>query len=420
MSEKRLVGKNGFLRNLEPKKNPTDLFITLVGISAAVYIAVSLIMGKGGFANIFFIRCDDFYMDFFNSVRDASHGVGAYTVRKVIYPPMANLFYLLFSFITPDSYNYTSFLDRYAWTQFASCIAVAAASALVCALAYFLVIYKSTKKLDSKKRLAFTFFSLFSLPVLFLLERGNILILALIALMVYALTYNSESKFHREIGLICLAFAFSIKLYPVIFGWFLLVDKRFKDALRCAIYGVLMLVVPSFFFGGPICFYYIFENIVSFSSGSSSVLSNIMNYLRLPSVAQTIITLLAFAWVLVCGVSFAVSSFIRKESKWKTWALGLVTILCVPSLTAVYNWAFMIIPIVMLCNLTNECRGRDMTYFLMLGIPFMFIPFSFSYHVTANIVLTYVASAALSVFCVMDLWHDLSSFVNERKLKKQQ
>ena len=69
MSEKRLVGKNGFLRNLEPKKNPTDLFITLVGISAAVYIAVSLIMGKGGFANIFFIRCDDFYMDFFNSVR---------------------------------------------------------------------------------------------------------------------------------------------------------------------------------------------------------------------------------------------------------------------------------------------------------------------------------------------------------------
>ena len=44
MSLKRLIDKNGFLKGLNPKKNPTDLFITLVGISAAIYVVISLIL----------------------------------------------------------------------------------------------------------------------------------------------------------------------------------------------------------------------------------------------------------------------------------------------------------------------------------------------------------------------------------------
>lgn len=418
MSLKRLIDKNGFLKGLNPKKNPTDLFITLVGISAAIYVVISLILGKNGFANLFFIKCDDFYMDFFNSVRDASHGMGAYTLRKVIYPPMANLIYLLFSFITPDSYNYTAFDSRYNWHELPTCIAVAAVTALVCALLYFLLVYLKTKQFEKKKRLVFSFLAVFSVPMLFMLERGNILILALLSLMIYAFTYNSESKFKREIGLICLAFAFSIKLYPVVFGWFLVADKRFKEAIRCAVYGLILLIAPSFFFGGPICFYYIFENIVSFSSGSSSVISVIMNYIKLPPVAQKITMVAIYLWVLVCGVCFAISPFIRRDKPFKTWVLGFVTILCIPSLTAVYNWAFMIIPVIILCGLGENCKGRDMAYFVMLCIPFVFIPFRFSYHVTPNIVMIYLASAALSVFCVKDLVDDLSALIKKRKEEK--
>ncbi len=415
MSEKHLLDKNGFLKGLSPRKNPMNLFILLVSISAVIYTLIYLKIGNASFADVFFIKCGDFYMDFFNSIRDAAQGAAVYTKRRVIYPPMANLIYLLFARFTPDVYNNSSFLSRYSWTEHLSCMMLVVMISVACALVYFFIVYSNTKHGSSLKRFAFAFLAVFSVPMLFLIERGNILIFTLIALMIYAFTYNSESKYKREIGLICLAFAFSIKLYPVVFGWFLIADKRFKDALRCALYGVLMLLIPSFFFGGPICFYHIFQNIVNFSSGSGSTLSVIMKYIGATGAVKTLIEFAAYAWVFVCGVCFAISPFIRTSKPWKTWILGFVTILCIPSLTAVYNWAFLIIPLIMLCNLGEKCKGADMTSFVMLCIPFVFLPFRVSFHVTPNAVLIYIVTAALSVFCVIDLVRDLCAFINERK-----
>ena len=47
--------------------DPAKFFIWLVGVSALIYLTVSAIVGNGKFADIFFLRCADFFMDFFNS-----------------------------------------------------------------------------------------------------------------------------------------------------------------------------------------------------------------------------------------------------------------------------------------------------------------------------------------------------------------
>ena len=413
MFKKNKNGKKTLL-SLNSENPAVNFFVGAVLLSALVYILIGLIFRKGDLTTIFFTGCGDSFMDFFNSVRDAAQGVAVYTERHVIYPPLANLIFLAISFFTPDAYNNTEFSLRYSWTEYPAAIAVAVIWCVIC-LATFVVIFTfAQKKLSVAKRVLVSLLMFFSVPILYLLERGNIIILTLFALALYAFTYNSKSKIKRELGLIALAFAFAIKLYPVVFGWFLIADKRFKEAIRCAIYGVALLVIPSFFFGGFSCFHQIFLNIFSFSSGTGNMLSIMLEYIGMPPLGQSIMIALVYAWVFICGVCFAISPFIRKDQPYKTWSLGLVTILCVPSLTSIYSWAFMLIPLIMLfCR--SELTKKDMTYSVMMTVPFVFLPFRFSHHVSGNTVLVYVATAVFSVWCVVDMINDTVNYIKARK-----
>ena len=392
-----------------------SFFLRAVSLSAIIYILVSAIVKGTDFYSVFFVEGGDFFMDFFNSIRDAAQGSAVYTERHVIYPPLANLLYLVLSLFTPAEYNNTTFEERYSWARYTPNIVLMLVWCLICFLIFMFVVTKVQKKGYIYQKLTVSALLWFSLPMLYLLERGNIIILALFALVVYAFTYNSDSKIKRELGLIALAFAFAIKLYPVVFGWFLIADKRFKEALRCVAYGLIMLIVPSFFFGGFSCFYQIYLNIFSFSSGSDSTLGVILNYIGTPSTVQTVVTILVYAWVFICGICFALSPFIRKDAPYKTWVMGLVTILCFPSLTSIYSWAFMLIPMVMLFN-TDKLTKKQKVYSVMMAIPFVFIPFRFGIHVSANIVLVYIMTAVLSIWCVTDTIIDTVRYFKERKV----
>ncbi len=418
MSDKTTHDNKSLAVNAKNRQLPIFFFIAAVGLSAIIYIIVYAAIGNGRFSDAFFIRCADFYMDFFNSIRDAAQGSGVYTERGVIYPPMANLIYLLLSRFTPNVYNDTTFTERYDWWQYFSPMMLVLIVSIALSLVLFYMIYSRLESNSPKLKFLFAFLAIFNMPVLYTLERGNILLLCLICLLIYAVTYDSESKISREIGLLALAFAFSLKLYPVVFGWFLVADKRIKDAVRCALYGVLMLIIPSFFFGGPICLYRMVANIFGFSAGSGNMLGRILDFIRMPDGAQGVISLLAYAWVLVCGVSFAVSAFVRKEKTWKTWICGLVTILCVPSLTAPYSWAFFIIPLLLICNNSDICDRRDRIYAIMMSIPFVFLPFRVSFHVTPGHVLVYIMTAVLSIFTVADTVRDVLVAVKNKRAEK--
>ena len=396
------------------KFDPAKFFVACVTVSAVIYFVIYLIIGNGRFSDVFFKRCADFFMDFFNSVRDASQGSGVYTERGVIYPPMANLIFLIMSRFTPNAYNDTSFSDRYEWSNYFPAMMLVVMLCTAIAMVYFFIVYTRLDTPSRNTRFAFAFLSFFSVPVLYTVERGNMILFCVLALMIYGFTYNSNSKLHRELGLIALAFAFSIKLYPVVFGWFLIADKRIKDALRCALYGILMLLLPSFFFGGPVCFVYVFDNIFNFSTGTGSTLTSIFNYLALSEGAQSAVTVLTYAWVLVCGLCFAISPFI-KEQRYKTWVLGLVTILCVPSLTSLYGWAFFVIPLVIICN-KKERTARDIAYTVLMTIPFMFLPFRIMYYVATSTAAVYFMTAALSIWAVTDTAINATHYIKTKRL----
>ena len=91
------------------------LFAATVLTTGGLYLLVSLLSGGRLFSSIFFAGGYDCFMDFFNSVRDASLGPGVYTERGVIYPPMANLIFWLLSFLLPARYTSTDFEHRLSW-----------------------------------------------------------------------------------------------------------------------------------------------------------------------------------------------------------------------------------------------------------------------------------------------------------------
>lgn len=76
--------------------------------------------------------------------------------------------------------------------------------------------------------------------------------MGLVAILLgYAVLFkDSDSKALRELALILIAVSTGFKVYPACFGLLYLKDRRWKEALRLIIYGILFFFVPFIFFGG--------------------------------------------------------------------------------------------------------------------------------------------------------------------------
>lgn len=378
------------------RRNALEYFIYLLTSSFIVYIIFYIFRGEGRYTNVFFLSCNDLFMDFFNSVRDAAQGPAVYTVRHVIYPPMANLLYLVCSRFIPSAYADSSFKNRYSWTEHPEAVFFIMLFSLIVLLAIFVIVYETVKG-GRKRRFLFALFSVINIPILYMVERGNMMLLCFLSLLIYFVTYNSKNKLYREIGIIALAFCFSLKLYPVIFGWLLLVDKRFLDGVRCFIYGMLMLFIPSFWFGGPACFYQIYKNITAFSTGKTNAITVISGYSGIPS---SLLSILVYLWFFICVAAFIIAPFIYKE-RWKVWMVGVIALMCIPSLTSVYMWSFFLIPIIMMTN-GSKLRGKNLFYFLIMATLFVFTLGRMNNYLTYNSFAIYPMMAILSIVSVTD------------------
>lgn len=87
-------------------------------------------------------------------------------------------------------------------------------------------------------------------PLLFTLERGNVILLALASLMLFICFYDSQKKWVRYISYICLAFSAAIKIYPAVFALLVLVKGRHREFVHIILIGMLGFVAPFFAFDG--------------------------------------------------------------------------------------------------------------------------------------------------------------------------
>ena len=167
-----------------------------------------------------------------------------------------------------------------------------------------------------------------------------------------------------------LAFAASIKLYPALWGAVLLTDKRYKDAVRCACYFLLMLLIPSFFFGGPISILFSARDVVSYSGNSSTQYYDFLASIHVPAAVGGAVMKIFYAF---CILFYGVTSFLPRK-RFVTWSFAAAFCLTFSSIFSVYNWVLML-PALLEFFRKEKLEGVNILYFIAMVLPFcLYIP----------------------------------------------
>lgn len=357
---------------LKDVNNTSKLFYIISFASLVVCIIMGVLSNGVTVSNLFFNK-DDVFMDFFNSVVDCSGD--AYGESGVIYPPLVVLFYKFCSmFFNIDSMKASEVRETSLGMIIFVCFTI------VSYILFAKLIYKYKNGSFANKSL-FAFFTLFSFPMIYLIERGNIIVLVLPLLLYFVNEYDSDVKYKRHLAYICLAISVAIKIYPVFFGLLLLKKKKnFKNILLCIFYGAVFFFVPFIFVGGFSQLGVLIHNILYTSSmfGSKgfgfkvsisntfSLFGHVFNHVRLFETAGTvflIITVLAGLFLIL---------FNKWNEDWKIYAVISLIIILVPGFSYIYSVAYMIIPLLFFLN-KKEIKWIDYIYSLLFIAQFIFL-----------------------------------------------
>ncbi len=365
------------LNKLLPQNRLQLLSAGLILLSFAVFIVLSLLNPGLKFGNIFFWRpidIPDTFMDFYNSVYDAM--LGPYE-HDVIYPPLCCLIFKLFGSLALPAAYAGDWVPRGGFRikgtqeiQFS----------LLLFFAFFIILFVGAMQKPLNKRgyfekMTITMAMFLSTPVLFALERGNIIIYSFVFLLLYFICYDDSRPWLREAGYIFLALSAAIKLYPAIFGLMLIRDKRIKEAVRTVIYGIVFTVFPFVFFGGISAMRMMVKALgkfketenygISFSNGISFLLLGSTGYHRWLTLAG-----------MVAAACLIISFFLidkKPENRWKQSALLSLSMLGLVENCGKYMIIFMVIPWLFFFVTERKLKLLDYVYMLMLTI--MLSPF---------------------------------------------
>ncbi|MCD7796220.1 MAG: DUF2029 domain-containing protein [Clostridiales bacterium] len=376
----RLKEKRHSLRYLTVNKLYFGLAFLLVGVSVIV-IAVT---GGEAFENLYWHGDTvGIYPDLFESVIQARTG-NPYEL-DAIYPAFAYCLIYFFNFFIPGDYddNFGSLSSICSNTE-TLVIAHLFYAFITLAIAYFIVKTFGDDKCKGKYLLVLVFIT--SSPFIFLIERGNTVIITIVFLFIYILYYNSENKKLREIALICLACAAAMKLYPAVFGLLLLSDKKFKEAIRAIIYGIVLFVVPFFFMGGLDEIPTMLSNILTLNSNTITGSTGFGYGFKVNATSSIGCVL---EWLtgksstiyIKIGVYFFVglllaSSFFLKSRWKKVAALSLIVIL-MPDFSFIYNVIYLLVPLALFIKENGRKRLTFVNYLYTLLFVGAFAPLPF-------------------------------------------
>lgn len=351
--------------------NPKLFCLLLLLIIELLYLCVGGV--KWDYFHSYF-HCDnhDTFMDYFNMLSETGIMKSAIYETKVIYPAFCfMLLDIVYSFMPESVQAMNSFdLRAYQYALFPF---------IVLLLGVIILLWELLKRSYGRNNVESTIFALsmiMSGPILFTIERGNMILLAFVFILIFGLYYNSENKWLRYLAYIALAISSAIKIYPALFGVLIISHKRWKETIVAIALGVGFFVLPFVKFGGVSSIVALYNNIVS----ASPVLANRgtgynFSFLNIIKIVQTL-----FGNVdtqpseVVRLVSFFIPIFIYlfNSEEWKR--LYAITLFCiwVPEFSYTYTLVFFILPFIYFLNEDKKVETIDCIYMLLFII--MLVP----------------------------------------------
>lgn len=367
------------------KINYSLIFIVFSLISSFLTIIILIKNHGSSWNDIFFFDPVDSFMDFFNPINH-SYLANPYMLNT-IYPPFAYLLFFVVSLFIPKDLctNAISMQSSYEG------IIMLIVCSIICIYLLIITLMKFINNKEINKNL-FVFCVISSLPFLNLYQRGNIIILALVFAILFFVYKDDDNIYLRELALISLAISANIKLYPAVFGLVLIKEKKFKQAIRCIIYAVILFLVSMMLMGGLDKISLFLNNLIQGVNYTGEVgFRYKVNFSNTITLWLSIININVSESIIMKYVYFSVLPaliiFFFQKNKWKSILLLTLLLIGVPGISFTYSLVFLIIPLVTLIN-SNDKEKFNFLYVILISfalISFAFIPVENLYNISTMI-----------------------------------
>lgn len=333
--------------------------ITGVFAVAMTLTVVGMLMGDGEvFRNTFWLDISDTFMDWYNPMYTMQSGriplYDFYNKNTGGYPPMARFILWLVGNILPRDVMSTGALgsrDR--------SIMLFVLLIIVIIIAVFAII----SKMKLRNHWLIYFAIVFSAPMLYAIERGNIILFSIVLTLLFVVNIEDETKEKRDASYLALALSASIKIYPAIYGLLLITKRKWKETVNLVCWGISVFLLPFLFTGGFQSFLKFAQSLGSFVSinktggrywliNYGNVLSEISENFGISALPPQVVSssLLVLVGLLIASV------FVQKNYWKQSLALTLVLVL-LPGANAYYSAAFYSIPLLLAFRDENEDKS---------------------------------------------------------------
>lgn len=199
----------------------------------------------------------------------------------------------------------------------------------------------------------------------FAIERGNLVLYAMVFLMLGLALRDSPKKILREVALIFVAISAGFKLYPALFGFLWIAERRYKEAARLLLYGLLAFFVPFLFVDSFTNYLSTFIQYLDKNEYShASVWGLVFSILGNNSYTQVLCR-----GIVVVIIAWALFSLFVDGINWRTLTLLMATQTMIIPEQYIYTYVFIMIPLV--CFLNEAGKNKiDYLYAFLFAVMF--------------------------------------------------
>lgn len=331
------------------ESNRIRFFLLAVLLFEILFFVLCFISRGEGLYSVFFNNKTDTFADFYKPMFDWWGNAYENPTQEVNYPPLAVMFFQCFrrmvSSPAVSGLDYRNYSD--AWIPFIY-------YNLTCVLIFFFCLVHCLREMKEMDLFLTTTVCMFSVPVLYTFERGNIILLAFSLSLFFCTFYSSKNLVLKELAFFSLALAAGIKIYPAVFGIMLIKEKRWKEACRLVGYGIVCCFLPFLFFGagaikaffrGTESFFEMHQFFSSYSLRSFCHLFMAVTGIEVSNIFFEMIWVLMLLGLLLCTLT--------AQSGWESMLACALIIIVLPATSFAYTKLFLLVAFIFLLK---DCR----------------------------------------------------------------
>lgn len=331
------------------KKIRIILIVTLIGMG--IGILITKIVNKP-----FLFNANDRFMDYFNTLRVSGEVYAGIGTGRGYFP---------FTYVL---LNIIKFIISNPLTSYFVTVGLASVVIILFCNTFF----------ENWDFLGMILIVFSSYPILFEFDRGNIEHLVLVFLLFFFICYKNK---RYKLAAILIAFPICMKLYPALFAFLFLKDKKYKEFFLCGIFSIVLMIGSFVSIGGnltnlPIAI----ENLNYFTetyaktglgvqyshtiwSGLNCISIDLKDTMLTPS-NMTFYTI-SIAVIALGLIGYIV--FMEKED-WKAITILTIMMITFPHVSFDYTLIHMLIPITFFIISENYKKWESIIYSILFAL----------------------------------------------------